>query len=154
MTPIRAKLDEVMRPGRSYSRRPRARALGVEVIATRRSDAVVCALCRRLVEAGHDPATPMEVYRGQTLALHVRSIGEAAKLTVTEAGFGPRFTLWKPFKGPAELFHLASDADSDVDEGAEHPDSPQPLNATQNAPGDAPAGAAPGIPVQPTRTGG
>jgi hypothetical protein len=123
MTPIRAELDEVIRPGQSYSRRPHARALGVEVFATRRSDAVVCALCRRLVEAGHDPATPMEVYRGQTLALHVRSIGEAAKLTVTEAESGPRFTPWKPFKGSAEAFHLTSDADSGADEGTPLPDA-------------------------------
>jgi hypothetical protein len=35
-------------------------------------------LCRKLVAAGHDPATVMHVYRGQTLALKVRAIGEAA----------------------------------------------------------------------------
>src|SRR5262245_56383691 len=115
MTPIRAKLDEVMRPGQSYSRRPRARALGVEVIATRRSDAVVCALCRRLVEAGHDPATPMEVYRGSTLALHVRSIGAAAKLTVEESGSGPKFRRWRPFEGPAEPGGVAAGASAEVE---------------------------------------
>jgi hypothetical protein len=87
---LRAELDEILRPGDSYSRRPRARCAGIEAVATRRSDSVVCALCRRLIEAGHDPAEPMEVYRGATLALHVRSIGEAAGLTVREVG-GPRF---------------------------------------------------------------
>jgi hypothetical protein len=46
--------------------------------------APVLGLCRRLVEAGHDQATPMRVYRGATLALLVRSIGQAARLTVRE----------------------------------------------------------------------
>jgi hypothetical protein len=39
-------------------------------------------LCRALVEAGHDPTTPLEAYRGKTLCLRVRSIGEAAKLKI------------------------------------------------------------------------
>jgi hypothetical protein len=52
----------------------------------------VQALCRRLVAAGHDPATPMHVYRGATLALTVRSIGEAAGLEIGGDGtsFRPR----------------------------------------------------------------
>jgi hypothetical protein len=74
-TAIRAELDELRQPGQRYSRRPRVSAAGMEVVATRQGDAVVCALCRRLVEAGHDPATPLEIYRGATLALRVRSIG-------------------------------------------------------------------------------
>jgi hypothetical protein len=53
--PIRAILDELRLPdGTSYSRRPRIRAADIEVIAGRRSDAIVCPLCRRLIEAGHD----------------------------------------------------------------------------------------------------
>ena len=47
--------------------------------------APVLALCRQLVAAGLDPNSPLEVYRGATLALLVRSIGEAAKLTVRES---------------------------------------------------------------------
>jgi hypothetical protein len=93
---IRAELDEACFPaGTKYSRRPRARALGVTVVATRQSDAVVCQLCRRLVEAGHDPKLPMEVYRGKTLSLYVRSIGQAAGLTVIESGGRPRFTKFR-----------------------------------------------------------
>jgi|SRR5262245_52791296 len=46
----------------------------------------VLELCRRLVEAGHDPATPMHVYRGATLALIVRSIGEASRLEINGKG--------------------------------------------------------------------
>jgi len=48
----------------------------------------VLSLCRRLFEAGHDPATRLEVYRGTVLALTVRSIGEAAQLTIKTAGNG------------------------------------------------------------------
>jgi hypothetical protein len=56
----------------------------------------VLALCRQLIEAGFDPSIPIEVYRGGTLALHIRSIGEAARLTVDEHN-GTRFAKWKPF---------------------------------------------------------
>jgi len=51
-------------------------ALGLTV----KSGAPVLALCRKLIEAGHDPGTPLEAYRGDTLCLRVRSIGEAAGL--------------------------------------------------------------------------
>jgi hypothetical protein len=61
-------------------------AEGIEAIA----EAPVLALCRKLVEAGHDPTSPMEVYRGDVLALHVRSIGEAARLEIGRAGFQVR----------------------------------------------------------------
>jgi len=58
----------------------------------------VLALCRRLIEAGHGPKTPMEVYRGRTLCLRVRSIGEAAALSVSEATQDgkPRFVRFRP----------------------------------------------------------
>src|SRR5262245_6364308 len=45
-------------------------------------------LCRRLVEAGHDPSTPLEAYRGSTLCLRARSIGAGARLTVREGPDG------------------------------------------------------------------
>ena len=48
----------------------------------------VLALCRALVEAGHDPATPLEAYRGTTLCLRVRSIGGAAAVEVNARGTG------------------------------------------------------------------
>jgi hypothetical protein len=54
-------------------------------------------LCRRLVEAGHDPSTPLEAYRGTTLCLRVRSIGAGARLTVSEGADGkPRFATYRP----------------------------------------------------------
>jgi hypothetical protein len=48
----------------------------------------VLELCRRLVAAGHDPALPLEAYRGDVPALSVRSIGEAAGLQVNSTGTG------------------------------------------------------------------
>jgi hypothetical protein len=54
-------------------------------------------LCRRLVEAGHDPSTPLEAYRGTTLCLRARSIGAGARLTVREGPDGkPRFATYRP----------------------------------------------------------
>lgn len=50
--------------------------------------APILALCRRLIEAGHDPAVALEVYRGNVLALAVRSIGEGAELEVNNKGTG------------------------------------------------------------------
>ena len=59
---------------------------------TARGAAPVLALCRKLVEAGHDPALALEAYRGETLCLRIRSIGEAACLTVEDSRHGtPRF---------------------------------------------------------------
>jgi hypothetical protein len=48
----------------------------------------VLELCRRLVAAGHDPATPLQAYRGPILCLKVRSIGEAAGLRIAPTGVG------------------------------------------------------------------
>ena len=50
--------------------------------------APVLALCRRLVEAGHDPARPLHAYRGDTLALTVTSIGWGARHTVKDNSCG------------------------------------------------------------------
>jgi hypothetical protein len=70
----------------------RCSALGI----TARGTTPVLALCRRLVEAGHDPATPLEVWRGTTLCLRVRSIGEAAQFTIEDDRHGrPRLRRWR-----------------------------------------------------------
>ena len=50
----------------------------------------VLELCRKLVAAGHDPATPLDAYRGGTLCLIVRSIGTAAALEINARGNGFR----------------------------------------------------------------
>jgi hypothetical protein len=63
-----------------------ASAFGITVRAT----APVLALCRRLVEAGYDPETPLEAWRGDMLCLRVRSICEGAALEVNGDGTGFR----------------------------------------------------------------
>jgi hypothetical protein len=56
--------------------------------------APVLELCRRLVAAGHDSYLQLEAYRGDVLALTVRSIGAGAKLTVDES-HGCRFVRFR-----------------------------------------------------------
>jgi len=56
-----------------------------------RGHAPVLAMCRALVGAGYDPGRPLHVYRGKTLALKVRSIGEGARLRVSSSGTGFRW---------------------------------------------------------------
>jgi hypothetical protein len=68
-------------------------ALGI----TARGRAPILDLCRALVAAGYDPGRPLHAYRGDVLALKVRSIGEGAQLTVREDRAGPRFVAWEPF---------------------------------------------------------
>jgi hypothetical protein len=53
---------------------------------TAHSSSPVLALCRKLIEAGHDPARPLHAYRGETLCLVIRSIGEGARLEVNGEG--------------------------------------------------------------------
>jgi hypothetical protein len=65
-------------------------------LVVRHSGTPVLELCRRLVGLGVDPTTPLHVYRGETLALVVRSIGEAATLEVRSMGNGcPTFVPLK-----------------------------------------------------------
>ena len=61
-----------------------ATALGIVA----RSNSPVIAICRMLVEAGHDPATRLEAWRDAILCLRIRSIGEAAHLEVNPRGTG------------------------------------------------------------------
>jgi hypothetical protein len=42
------------------------------------------AVCRKLVEAGYDPRTPLVAWRGAVPCLHIRTIGEGAQLTVED----------------------------------------------------------------------
>jgi hypothetical protein len=74
-------------------------ALGV----TARAAAPVLALCRKLVAAGHDPALPLEAYRGDVLSLRVRSIGEAAGLEINGDGTGFRRRVSRVEPGPCDL---------------------------------------------------
>ena len=95
-----------------------ATALGNKV----RAYAPVLALCRKLVAAGHDPATPLAAYRGNVLCLRVRSIGEAAALDVKSEGIG-----FKPYRGPRAASPMRQkpgalvDGDPDDEHGGRRP---------------------------------
>jgi len=66
----------------------------------------VLALCRQLLAAGLDPDRALEVYRGATLALHIRTLAEGARLTVKDDNRGvPRFVSYRP--GPDERGSVA-----------------------------------------------
>ena len=67
-------------------------AVGITVV----DHAPVLALCRALVTAGQDPNRPLHAYRGDVLCLRVRSIGQAAQLTVEDDRHGrPRLRRWR-----------------------------------------------------------
>src|SRR5262249_5476870 len=59
-----------------------------ELGMTARGTTPVLALCRGLIEAGHDPMTSLEAWRGLTLCLRIRRIGEAAQLEPSPRGAG------------------------------------------------------------------
>jgi hypothetical protein len=63
-----------------------ARAEGISAFG----EAPVLRLCRALLKAGHDPARPLEAYRGDVMCLRVRSIGEGAGLEIASNGVGFR----------------------------------------------------------------
>jgi hypothetical protein len=67
---------------------------------TARGNAPVLGLCRELIKAGFDPGRPLHAYRGATLCLIIRSIGQGARVTVKERPFGPTFERWVPFSYP------------------------------------------------------
>jgi len=68
-------------------------ALGIKI----QSPSPLLDLCRALVERGVDPTTPLEAYRGKTLCLRVRSIGEAANLRISH----DHSVEFKPLPKPA-----------------------------------------------------
>ena len=70
----------------------RCTALGITTIGR----APVLAVCRLLIEAGYDPATPLGVYRGEILCLRVRTIGEGVHFTGEDDWQGrPRLRHWR-----------------------------------------------------------
>jgi hypothetical protein len=53
-----------------------------------KASAPVLALCRKLIEAGYDPARPLHAYRSDTLCQTVSSIGWGARYTVKDNAVG------------------------------------------------------------------
>jgi hypothetical protein len=78
----------------------RCTALGLEV----RASAPVLGLCRLLVETGYDPGLRLDAYRGETLCLRVRSIGEVAGLEINGKGTGLRPRHAVATASPIEYF--------------------------------------------------
>jgi hypothetical protein len=61
-----------------------------------RGHAPVLGLCRKLLAAGYDPRRPLHVYRDDTVALKIQSIGEGAAFTVEDNRRGtPSFRRWR-----------------------------------------------------------
>jgi len=90
-----------VRDSRTKLQLVRAELIGADTAVaagiTATGHAPLLTLCRRLVEAGHDPSTPLEAYRGTTLCLRARSIGAGARLTVRDGPDGkPRFATYRP----------------------------------------------------------
>ena len=78
-----------------YAQAPiRAELIGSNKAITADTTAVgttpVLILCRQLLAQGVDPDRAMEVYRGATLALRIKSIGKAAGLEIASDGVGFR----------------------------------------------------------------
>jgi hypothetical protein len=95
-----------------------ASALGVEA----HGPSPVLALCRALIEAGHDPATPLHAYRDHTLALKVRSIGEGAKLTVGDNDIGK--SVFRRWRDRAESSGAASPMHQNLETASDPPMDP------------------------------
>jgi len=79
-------------PSQALQQAIRADLIGSDICAalglTINSSSPVLAICRALVESGHDEAIALEPYRGDVLCLRVRSIGDAAALEVNARGTG------------------------------------------------------------------
>jgi hypothetical protein len=68
-----------------------------------RTAAPTLALCRLLVEAGHNPNRPLHAYRGNVLCIIVGSIDEGARVTIEDDRHGrPRLRRWRE-RGPAKV---------------------------------------------------
>jgi hypothetical protein len=71
------------------------RAQAGDIVARSRSP--VFALCRALLAAGADPNSKLKCFRGDVLALTVKTIGLGAKLTTKENDWvGPKVVRYEP----------------------------------------------------------
>jgi hypothetical protein len=90
---------------------------------TVRSAAPVLAMCRKLIEAGYDPAAELHAYRGDMLCLKISSIAYGARYTVKDGRTG-RPSL-RRFQKPPRRVSTAPPA-GDLDEEAQ--DMPEASN--------------------------
>jgi hypothetical protein len=115
---IRIELAPPLHPGKGQT------IASAEGVPSVRGWTPVLDLCRKLVEAGHDPSTPAEAYRGSTLCLHIPSIGEAARLSISEppTGNGPKFVPYAPFAWRPGT--IAGDVSDEATEDSSDSDTP------------------------------
>ena len=90
-TIVAGKRDErSFKPSHSYPQAIRAELVGSDRCTAAgyvaRGTTPILAMCRRLIEADYDPTTTLHCYRGETLCLLVRLIGEAATLEPNSGG--------------------------------------------------------------------
>ena len=96
-----------------------------------RGHAPVLGLCRALLAAGYDPRRPLHAYRGDTVALRIRSIREGAAYTVEDNRRGtPSFRRWR---NPGERSGAASPSVCDSDRPLAGP-SPSKKTTSEPAP--------------------
>ena len=96
-----------------------------------RGHAPVLGLCRALLAAGYDPRRPLHAYRGDTVALKIRSIREGARLTVEDNRRGtPSFRRWR---NPGERSGAASPSTCDSNRPLAGP-SPSKKTTSEPAP--------------------
>jgi hypothetical protein len=91
-----------------------------------RDHAPVLGLCRALLAAGYDPRRPLHAYRGDTVALKIRSIGEGAAYRVEDNRRGtPTFRRWR---NPSERSSAASPSACDSKRPVYPPPSKKPTS--------------------------
>jgi hypothetical protein len=87
---------------------PQVRIIRAEIIGenkcraegyTVQAPAPVFALCRKLIAVEFNPSMRLEAWRGNTLALTIRTLAEGAALSVDESRSS--FCRWKPFSRAA-----------------------------------------------------
>jgi hypothetical protein len=110
----------------------RCEAEGISVCTA----APVLALCRKLVAAGHDPQRPLHAYRGNVLALRVRSIGEGAQFAI--AGDGVGFRRRKELAAASRMHFAEPEALSSRDQkplNFRDPEKPKAFAVSPTCPG-------------------
>ena len=96
---------------------------------TVRSSAPVLAMCRKLIEAGYDPARPLHAYRGDMLCLKISSIGYGARYTVKDGRTG-RPSL-RRFHEPLRRVSTASPVDHSDEEVEDMPEASKDESTTE-----------------------
>ena len=91
---------------------------------TVRGNAAALAICRKLIAAGHDPDSGLDVYRNGVLSLRIRSIAAGAGIDVQDDNRGvPLFTRHRPRPDKAGRLALAEARQCANQEQRQHDDA-------------------------------